>query len=283
MGYHRLMSPRVLLVDDDREHLRHLAQTLYHAGFQVQTEQRGSAALEAMRGQPPDALVLELMLPEMSGFRLIEAARRMAPPECLAIVVTTDIFTTRHCREDAIQRFGLLGMLAKPTDPAQVVELLCQQAAAGQSQLAPRFEEDSRALGAAPPRPLSSSEGPEPEEVTQPNIIQPRFEAEEVPLLEPSPPTAAAAAAAAQPREAMRVLTPLAPAFAERLQPRPLASVRLEGIVPRPPTSGEEEELPETLLRGDFLQTPFPALLFGLSEQRATGALYLRQERKKKV
>lgn len=276
------MSPRVLLVDDDREHLRLLAEAFYRAGYQVQAEEDGAAGLEALQGLLPDALVLEPMLPGLSGFALLEAARRLAPADRLPVVTVSDVFDTQSCREDLQQRFGVLRALAKPADPVAVVELLRKQTQATQARNADRLQPDEASLAGKEQAENDPALPARPEETTQPNILRPRF-ADDLPTAPlPSEPAGLSVGGEG------RFLTPLAPTFSEKLQaqlhPRPAERSTRTGPGgargEQPPAAGP---LPETLQRGDFLQTPFPSLLFDLYLQRANGALYLRQERKKKV
>ena len=61
------MSQRVLVVDDEPQILRALGTTLRGAGYTVETAATAEAALAAAAAQPPDAVILDLVLPDGSG------------------------------------------------------------------------------------------------------------------------------------------------------------------------------------------------------------------------
>ena len=59
--------PDVLLVEDDPDVRGMIAFTLDDYGFRVEEAADGSAAVAALECRPPDAVVLDLMLPEIDG------------------------------------------------------------------------------------------------------------------------------------------------------------------------------------------------------------------------
>jgi two-component system KDP operon response regulator KdpE len=61
------VTARVLVVDDEPQFLRALATNLRGAGYDVETAETASAALAAAGLHPPDAVVLDLLLPDGSG------------------------------------------------------------------------------------------------------------------------------------------------------------------------------------------------------------------------
>ena len=61
------MSQRVLVVDDEPQILRALGTTLRGAGYEVDTAATAEAALAAAAAQPPEAVILDLVLPDGSG------------------------------------------------------------------------------------------------------------------------------------------------------------------------------------------------------------------------
>lgn len=69
-------TPRILLVEDD-ERLASLVQTFLRSqGFQVSRVGDGQEALNAIRSEPPDCVILDILLPGMDG---IEVCRRVRP------------------------------------------------------------------------------------------------------------------------------------------------------------------------------------------------------------
>jgi two-component system response regulator RegX3 len=69
------MSPHVLLVDDEHDILETLAFALERDGFEITTATRGDTALELARASPFDVVVLDVMLPGVSGLDLCRTLR----------------------------------------------------------------------------------------------------------------------------------------------------------------------------------------------------------------
>ena len=68
------MTKRVLVVDDEADLTRLLAFNLSEAGFAVETVATGEAAMAAITRERPSVVVLDLMLPDVSG---MEVCRRL--------------------------------------------------------------------------------------------------------------------------------------------------------------------------------------------------------------
>ncbi|MBM4336638.1 MAG: response regulator [Deltaproteobacteria bacterium] len=75
------MSARILAVDDEPDLLELVRLGLSQAGYVVETARTGTEALAALRRAPPDLVVLDVMLPDLSGTELcarIRADQRLA-------------------------------------------------------------------------------------------------------------------------------------------------------------------------------------------------------------
>jgi DNA-binding response OmpR family regulator len=68
-------EPRILVVDDDTELVAVIARGLTSEGFDVMTSFDGSEALSVMEVEHFDAVVLDLMLPSVNGFRFCDVLR----------------------------------------------------------------------------------------------------------------------------------------------------------------------------------------------------------------
>jgi two-component system OmpR family response regulator len=109
----RLEAPLVLIVDDD-EHIRDLLRTrLELAGLTTLCAGDGSEAMATLANHRPAAMLLDVSMPRMDGFQLLEALRRTRRPP-----PPTLMLTARNATED-VQRAIALGAkdyLAKPFD-----------------------------------------------------------------------------------------------------------------------------------------------------------------------
>ena len=75
------MTKRILVVEDDYA-LRHVvADALQDAGFAVATAMDGSDALDKIDQQPPDAILLDLMMPVMDGWSFLQTVRELPGAE----------------------------------------------------------------------------------------------------------------------------------------------------------------------------------------------------------
>ena len=68
-------NERILVVDDEENITYLLRSALRHFGFEVQVAADGRSALKAVRTQPPDLVVLDVMLPDIDGFGVCRRLR----------------------------------------------------------------------------------------------------------------------------------------------------------------------------------------------------------------
>ena len=110
------MSPRVLIVDDEQDILDPVRYALEQDGFDVDTLGDGLAALEAARAEPYDVIVLDIMLPGMSG---VDVCRTLRSESDVPIVM----LTARDAEVDRV--LGLeLGADDYVTKPFSIAELV---------------------------------------------------------------------------------------------------------------------------------------------------------------
>jgi signal transduction histidine kinase/CheY-like chemotaxis protein len=93
-------SPLVLVVEDDAATRELLQRLLGKEGWAVTTAENGQAALQRVAEQRPALILLDLMLPEMDGFQVVEALRRQDAWRSIPIVVVTakDLTAADHAR-----------------------------------------------------------------------------------------------------------------------------------------------------------------------------------------
>ncbi|MBI3966623.1 MAG: response regulator [Chloroflexi bacterium] len=85
---HRPRARRVLVVEDDYNSRALMASVLSCAGYEVLTAPNGALALELLREQPADAILLDLDLPVLGGSEFAHAYRRLPRPHAPIIVVS---------------------------------------------------------------------------------------------------------------------------------------------------------------------------------------------------
>jgi signal transduction histidine kinase/CheY-like chemotaxis protein len=83
------ISGKALLVDDDEVVRRGVRQALEPLGWQVTEAENGQAAVEAFATAQPDVIILDLMMPKMDGFEVLNELRRRPDWQNIPIVVIT--------------------------------------------------------------------------------------------------------------------------------------------------------------------------------------------------
>jgi len=114
--------PDVLIVDDDPRVRALLQLSLLTNGYTVREAADGFEALLEVAQVRPDAVVMDLSMPRIGGFDVLEALHDRGLTEDLAIVVHTSEDDPGH-----VQRAASLGIdeyFLKPVDPEVVVEAL---------------------------------------------------------------------------------------------------------------------------------------------------------------
>ncbi|MDQ6828201.1 MAG: response regulator, partial [Gemmatimonadota bacterium] len=109
---------RVLVVDDEPDIVALVAYHLAKAGYRVSTAATGAEALRAAREERPALVVLDLMLPEMSGFEVLQQLRAGDATRELAVLM----LTARRDEPDRIKglSLGADDYLAKPFSPQEL-------------------------------------------------------------------------------------------------------------------------------------------------------------------
>ena len=71
-----MTSNSILIVDDDTTILDMIADLLSYEGYTITTTNKGSVALDRALAEPPALILLDLMMPEMSGWQVVAALNR---------------------------------------------------------------------------------------------------------------------------------------------------------------------------------------------------------------
>jgi GAF domain-containing protein/DNA-binding response OmpR family regulator len=114
---------RVLLIDDDDVVRRGVRAALEPLGWQVSEAENGLLALASLSTARPDAIILDLMMPQMDGFEFLDELRARAEWRDIPVVVITAMDLTEHDRtrlnggvERIIQKSDCDEMLRRLTD-----------------------------------------------------------------------------------------------------------------------------------------------------------------------
>jgi two-component system sensor histidine kinase ChiS len=115
------MPKRILVVDDEPDTLGLIELTLSTAGYDVRTGFDGKTAIALLRQEPFDLLLLDIMMPDISGFEVIR--RLQAGSTALPPLI---FLTAKNRAEDRDQgnALGARAYLVKPTTRGQLLDAI---------------------------------------------------------------------------------------------------------------------------------------------------------------
>jgi len=112
------MTYRILVVDDEPDITALVAYHLARGGFRVSTAHNGSDALKAAREERPDIVILDLMLPGVSGYDVLAELRQRDETRDVGVI----LLTARREEPDRIRglTLGADDYLTKPFSPQEL-------------------------------------------------------------------------------------------------------------------------------------------------------------------
>ena len=114
-----MTARKVLIVEDDAALLRGLKDNFQAQGYQVRTANDGEKGLEALLRDPPDLVLLDLMLPKVNGYEICRLARSRH-------LRTPILMLSAKCRVDDVLRGSAVGADDYVTKPFGIQELLAR-------------------------------------------------------------------------------------------------------------------------------------------------------------
>lgn len=112
------MSEKVLLVDDEQDLLDAMAERMRVRGMEVSTTTSAWDALQKTEEGVYDAIVIDLMMPEMDGLEVLKAIKEKKPD--LQVILLTGLATVEKSLE-AI-KLGAMDLMEKPPDLIALTE-----------------------------------------------------------------------------------------------------------------------------------------------------------------
>ncbi|GAA1699248.1 response regulator transcription factor [Microbacterium sediminicola] len=111
------MNARVLVVDDDEEIRAMLSSTLQFSGYEVSQAVGAADAIAALSSADPDLVVLDVMMPGIDGFELVQLIRRRDAQ------IPVLFLSARDAVEDRVRGLRLGGddYVTKPFSPVEVI------------------------------------------------------------------------------------------------------------------------------------------------------------------
>lgn len=114
-----MANPKILVVDDEPDVVMLIEATLRGDGFDVVKAYDGIGALDLVTSEKPDLILLDIMMPMMSGYEVCEQVKANPETQHIPVVCLTSAHTP-DARAHSI-RAGAATLVTKPFFPAELV------------------------------------------------------------------------------------------------------------------------------------------------------------------
>lgn len=113
------MQKKILIVDDDIDTLQLVGTMLEKQGFKILAANSGEKAIKMAESQPPDLIILDVMMPGMDGYEVTRRLRALEKTGFIPII----LFTAKAQVDDKVEGFesGADDYLTKPTHPTELI------------------------------------------------------------------------------------------------------------------------------------------------------------------
>ncbi len=113
------MAKTILVVDDDADTLTLIGLTLQRRGFEVVKAQSGQQAINLLAHDPPDLVILDVMMPQMDGYEVCREIKADPRTADLPVIMLTAKAQTQSQLEGF--RAGAIDYITKPVHPQDLV------------------------------------------------------------------------------------------------------------------------------------------------------------------
>ena len=101
------MKQKILAIDDNKNAIKLISTFFIDQGFEVMTAGDGREAIGLMENNPPDLILLDIMMPRMDGYQFIKSVRRTSG-------VPIIMLTAKRKEEDVIAMGGQISAESIP-------------------------------------------------------------------------------------------------------------------------------------------------------------------------
>jgi DNA-binding response OmpR family regulator len=114
------MTTRVLIAEDEPHIVESLSFVLQRHGYEVASVFDGEAAMARLRSDPPDMMILDVMLPRLNGFEVLKQVKSDPALRAIPVIILTAKGQT-HDRRMA-EEIGVDGFMTKPFSNREIVD-----------------------------------------------------------------------------------------------------------------------------------------------------------------
>jgi len=115
------MTKKILLIDDDPKITRLIESRLKANGYDVISSKDGKAGIEKAKKESPDLILLDIMMPEIDGYGVIEKLKKDEDTKSIPVVM----LTAKRELEDidkSMNVYGAVGFVSKPFSPTELLQ-----------------------------------------------------------------------------------------------------------------------------------------------------------------
>lgn len=115
---------KILLVDDSKTELHFLRELLVKRGYSVRTAESGEEALRHLAAEPPDLVLMDVVMPGQNGFQLTRAITRDPRYAGLPVIICS----SKNQETDRVWglRQGAKDYVVKPVQPEELIAKIKQ-------------------------------------------------------------------------------------------------------------------------------------------------------------
>jgi CheY-like chemotaxis protein len=117
-------EPSILIVDDEQKDLALVEQSLAPLGFRLSALQDPHHLLHRVESERPDLVILDALLPGLSGFDLCKQIKSAPDGKSTLVVILTGVYLKEQIRREAINQFKADGFMTKPYRPTELQRLV---------------------------------------------------------------------------------------------------------------------------------------------------------------
>jgi two-component system alkaline phosphatase synthesis response regulator PhoP len=118
--------PKVAIIEDDQAISQMYLFKFQAEGFEVQTAANGKLGLELVESMKPDIILLDLMMPEMTGDQMLAELRQQPWGKDMKVIILTNMGEQEI--PDTVKQLGVSAVILKADmTPRQVAEMVKQQ------------------------------------------------------------------------------------------------------------------------------------------------------------
>jgi CheY-like chemotaxis protein/tetratricopeptide (TPR) repeat protein len=253
----------ILVIEDDISVARMLQDVLEAEGFGVLLANDGEWGLRTFQEKSIDLAIIDVLLPKIKGFDLIQKIRELPKGRLLPIVVISGVYRAEVHKERIKEKHGITDYLDKPVDLDRFIDVLHD------------------VFSSAYPLPRSAS-GKEEEPSASPNPL-----AQDLAQAMTAPRDGHAQDSSVEPKNGSSgaIDRPWAGELKKTPPPPPPVSLPPTAALPKPVSIALHREVTPLPVahRGDLAEVPFARLFGGLFAEKANGALMLRKGSVKKI